>query len=213
MYGWLAGQSRLEKIAKYSSGPCILKTIIPWPMLCQTMDFLCFGSVQLERKCTNWSRLLTMHGALASVRWLFLNLKQSKQSAEGGSTAQCHVGGNAKNVWSNLSSPSCQWLHVSCALTADLFCSLNCAIQCVQRSFPWRFRSFNKYWCTRYPSYGKTQWGIQRLVVHALWPSKFRSVFMQNRWPSLTLLPCSITNKYDCLTGERWWHMDVIYKF
>ena len=29
MYGWLAGQNRLEKIAKYSSGPCILKTIIP----------------------------------------------------------------------------------------------------------------------------------------------------------------------------------------
>ena len=41
----------------------------------------------------------------------------------------------------------------------------------------------------------------------------FRSVFMQNQWPSLTLLPCSITNKYDCLTGERRWHMDVIYTF
>lgn len=40
----------------------------------------------------------------------------------------------------------------------------------------------------------------------------FRSVFMQNWWPSLTLFPCSITNKQDCLTGERQCHMDIIYK-
>lgn len=82
-------------------------------MLWRTMGFLCFGSVQLERKCTNWSQLLTMHKALASVRLLFLSLKQS---AEGGSTAQCNVGGNAKNVWSNFSSPNYQGLRVSCVL-------------------------------------------------------------------------------------------------
>ena len=161
-------------------------------MLWRTMGFLCFGSVQLERKCTNWSQLLTIHRALASVRLLFLSLKQS---AEGGSTAQCNIGDNAKNVWSNFSSPNFQGLRVSYVLTLTSF-ALSTALSSVFKDpsldDPDHSTSIDAHVL---PVMKKHSGEYKDLQCMLSGPQTFRSVFMQNRWPSLTLLPCSITNK------------------